>query len=296
MPNTFGFDENSVDRIRDAVRKVEGAPDDELTSFRKQKGVVGEQNLLQWVRCPFGPENRNGPRRYANWVSYDEATNTYTDATDGLCYLRPGPNNEPLFTGRRYLARRQGSHPTDGLPVYVPVNAQYYPRCGLFPTGGVTWPGNPSGYLGYAVGVTNDPTLFPLLATHDTLRLTRTGLYHLEATVVVYYAGEIQPPVVTPNPPDPWHWAGEVVVTCETSASDQLTRVLATVPFTYGDVNSRWPGERVSVSFTIGVEESDIAVLDVRPRLYAEFQNVGTLPFMLSVSLERGSITRIGDY
>jgi hypothetical protein len=117
MPRGFALDDDSMRRVGDAVRAVEGWPSDERDQRRGR--TVATQPTLQWIQCA-GEVDDDG-RYAAVWVEYLESTDTWTEMAD--CYLRPGPNAETPTEGQRYLSRCHGVHPDDGYPVYVPVVA-----------------------------------------------------------------------------------------------------------------------------------------------------------------------------
>ena len=113
MPGGYQLGEDAAQRIARAVRRLEASPADDRPQFRTRRRVQ-TQPFLQWVRITSTTTTAG---RYPGvWQSHDEATDTYTDME--ACWVRPGPNSEPLQT-RRYLCRSAGAE--SGVPIYVPV-------------------------------------------------------------------------------------------------------------------------------------------------------------------------------
>lgn len=108
--------ESEVERVRDVVRRVEASPEDQPFRMRARP-PRDQQAPFQWVKVTDTVDEDG--YYAAQWSSYDQAEDTWTDNAD--CWLRPGPNDETPSVGRRYLGWCAGVHADDGLPVYVPA-------------------------------------------------------------------------------------------------------------------------------------------------------------------------------
>lgn len=106
------FDRPSSERIANAVREVEGRPENERG--RRTAGGASPSGPVGFVLVGALVQ---GDRfeGFGQW--WNESAQTWEDYPDQECWLRAA-NGEDLSPGRRYLAQVVGIH-SDGRPIWM---------------------------------------------------------------------------------------------------------------------------------------------------------------------------------
>lgn len=115
---TYGFDENSAERIAETVRRSENTPRQQPQ--RRGSGPRIDSNLLEIVRVTSATQTSG--RHPGQIQVYDEAALTASDLSGTQDCWVCGINGETL-TETKYLARRQEHAGSPSLPVFRAVAA-----------------------------------------------------------------------------------------------------------------------------------------------------------------------------